>query len=205
MASVLQPTRPSGGTLLSLSDPGVSVVASTVAAGWEGVQAVVVDCQLADFYRHSSPLHVVAFLLNGTTRVEWKRGGRFTRYVSEPGSLMIIPAGGDHYFRTDRPTRAMVWMIDPAWLQSIVEQEWGPGEPAARIMEACNCRDAEFWSLGQRLATRMLCPVPGSRLCAEALGTQLTLHLLWHYSSLSRGDDERPERLADPWPRRLII
>jgi hypothetical protein len=33
----------------------------------------------------------------------------------------------------------------------------------------------------------MLSPLPGSRLCAEALGTELALHLLWNYSSLSRG------------------
>jgi hypothetical protein len=198
MAAVLEPTRRRSESLLAISHPGVSVVASTVSAGWDGVQALIVDCQPADCYRHGSPLHVVAFLLNGTTTVEWKRRGRFTRYVSEPGSLTIIPAGGDHQFRTDRPSRSLVWMIDPARLQSIAEQEWGWGEPTAKILEACNSRDAEFWGLGQRLAARMLSPIPGSRLCAEALGTQLTLHLLWNYSSLPRRDDERGERFSNP-------
>ena len=203
MPSVLEPTRLRSGTLLSISDPEVSVVASTVSAGWDGVQALIVDGQLSDFYRYSSPLHVVAFLLNGTTRVEWKRGGRFTRYVSEPGSLTIIPAGGDHQFRTDRPTRALVWVIEPARLQSIVEQEWGPGQPTVKILEACNSRDAEFWELGQRLVARMLSPIPGSRLCAEALNTQLAIHLLWNYSSLPRPqDEERAKRLTDAEERR---
>jgi hypothetical protein len=199
MASVLDPTRLESGMRPSISDPEVSVVASTVSAGWDGVQALIVDCQPADCYRHASPLHVVAFLLNGTTTVEWKRGGRFTRYVSEPGSLTIIPAGGDHYFRTDRSTRALVWMIDPARLQSIAKQQWGSGEPAVEIMEACNSRHAEFWALGQRLATRMLSPIPGSRLCAEALGTLLALHLLWNYSTLPRPDVDRCD--GGPIPR----
>jgi AraC family transcriptional regulator len=168
------------------------------------VQAVLVDCQLADFYRHSCPFHVVAFLLSGTTKVEWKRGGRFTRFVSEPGSLTIIPAGDDHYFRTDRRTRTLVWMIDPNWLQSIAEQEWGPGEPTVEILEAYNHRDAEFWALGQQLAARMLSPIPGSRLYAEALNTQLALHLLWNYSSLPRQDEKRAEVLTDPRLRRVI-
>jgi AraC family transcriptional regulator len=204
MASVLEPTRLRSGALLSISDPEVSVVASTVSAGWDGVQAWIVDGQLSDFYRHSSPLHVVAFLLNGTTRVEWKRGGRFTRYVSEPGSLTIIPAGDDHQFRSDRPTRALVWVIDPDWLQSLVEREWGPGQPTVEILEASNSRDAEFWALGQRLAARMLSPTPGSRLYAEALNTQLAIHLLWNYSSLPHPDEERVERLTDPRLRRVI-
>src|SRR5690349_8941048 len=116
MVSVEEPPRLIRTTSLPISPPEVSVVASTVSAGWDGVQALIVDGQLADCYRHSSPLHVVAFLLNGTTKVEWKRGGRFTRYVSEPGSLTIIPAGDDHQFRTDRRTRALVWVIDPDWL-----------------------------------------------------------------------------------------
>jgi AraC family transcriptional regulator len=165
---------------------------------------MIVEGRLADFSHHSSPLHVVAFLLSGTTRVEWKRRGRFTRYVSEPGSLTIIPAGDEHHFRTDRPTRTLVWMIDPDWLQSLVEREWGPGQPTVEIREACNSRDAEFWSLGQRLAARMLSPNPGSHLYAESLHTQLALHLLWNYSSLPYPDEERAERLTDPRLRRVI-
>jgi hypothetical protein len=206
MASVLDPTQRTSGTLLPVSYPEISVVASTISAGWDGVQALVVDGRLAEFYRHSSPLHVVAFLLNGTTRVEWKRRGRFTRYVSGPGSLTIIPAGGDHQFRTDCPTRVLVWMIDPARLQSVAAQEWGWSEPTVEITEAFNSRDAEFWALGQRLAGRMLSLLPGSRLCAEALGTELAFHLLWNYSSLpggrahssSAGDAPRNGLARDP-------
>src|SRR5262249_13457499 len=189
---------------LPISPPEVSVVASTLSAGWDDVQGLIVEGRLADFYRHSSPLHVVAFLLNGTTQVEWKRGGRFTRSVSEPGSQTIIPAGDEHHFRPDRPTRTLVWGIDPDWLQSLAEREWGPGQPTVEIREAFNSRDAELWALGQRLAARLLAPIPGSRLYAEALHTQLALHLLWNYSSLPRPDEQRAERLTDPRLRRVI-
>jgi AraC family transcriptional regulator len=182
----------------------VSVVASTVSASWADLQGLIVEGRLADFYRHSMPFHVVSFFLSGTTKVEWKRGGRFTRYVSEPGSVTIIPAGIDHYFRTDRWARSLLWAIDPDWLQSIAEQEWGPGEPAVELLEAFNSRDAELWTLGQRLAARILSPIPGSRPYSEALNMQLAIHLLWNYSSLPRQDEERAERLTDPRLRRVI-
>jgi AraC family transcriptional regulator len=190
--------------MMPLAHPEVTVVASARSMGWSQVQSFVVDCQLAEFYHHASPFHTVAFLLSGTTRVEWKRGGRLTRYVSEPGSLTIIPAGIDHYFRSDRRTRSVIWMIEPARLHRIVELEWRPRVPKVEILEAPNNRDAEFWALGHRLAVQMLAPIPGSRLFAEALNTQLLLHLLWNYSSLARQKETPEERLFDPRLRRAI-
>jgi hypothetical protein len=176
----------------------VSVLASIVSAGWLDVRGVIVEGRLTDFYHHSATRHVVAFLLSGRTRVEWKRGGRFTRSVSEPGSLTIIPGGAGHHFRTDRRARALLWMIDPDCLQSIAEQEWGPGLPKVDIPERFNSRDAEFWTLGHRLTARMLCPIPGARLYADALNTQLAIHLLWNYSSLPRPNEARAKRLNNP-------
>jgi hypothetical protein len=93
-------------------------------------------------------------------------------------------------------------MIDPAQLRSIAEQEWG--EPTVEILEACNVRDEALWALGRRLADRMLSPIPGSRLCAEALGTLLALHLLWNHSTLPRRDDGWAERQADPRLRPFV-
>ncbi|HZW29863.1 MAG TPA: AraC family transcriptional regulator [Isosphaeraceae bacterium] len=179
-------------------------MASTMSAGWGDVQGLIVEGRLTDFYPHSSRLHAVAFLLSGTTQVEWKRGGRFTRYRSEPGSLTIVPAGDDHQFRTDRPIRALLWMIDPAWLQSVADQEWESHGSRIEIGEAFNRRDAEFWSLGQQLAVRLLSPIPGSRLYAEALQMQLALQLLWNHSSLPRPNGKGMERLADPRLRRVV-
>jgi len=61
----------------------------------------------------------------------------------------------------------------------------------SQILEACNVRDAEFWTLGRRLADRMLSPITVWRRCAEALGTLLALHLLWNDSTLPRWDGGR--------------
>jgi AraC family transcriptional regulator len=180
------------------------IVASTMSEGWRDVHGALVEGRLVDFYSHASPQHAVAFLLNGMTQVEWKRGGRYTRYLSEPGSMTIVPAGDDHQFRTDRRTRVLVWMIDPPWLQSLADPEWQQRGSMIEIVEAFNSRDAEFWSLGQHLAAQVLCPVPGSRLYAEALNMQLALQLLWNHSSLPRRNGNPAERLTDPRLRRVV-
>jgi AraC family transcriptional regulator len=182
----------------------MSVVASTASVGWDDLQGLVVDCQTADFYHHASPQVCVSFLLVGTTRVEWKRRGRFTRYVSEPGALTVIPPGDDHEFLTDRRTRTLNWKIGPDRLRSIADREWEPRGQSVEVRESFNIRDAEFWALGQRLAALMLSPVAGSRLYAESLDTQIALHLLWNFSSLPRQNETPAERLSDARLRRVI-
>jgi AraC family transcriptional regulator len=177
---------------------------SVKPVGLRHSEARVVECGRVDEYRHRSPTVLVGFLLQGTTGVEWRRSGRLTRFLSEPGSLTIVPPGNDHVFQTDRWSRSLSWSVDPRWLQSVADQEWRPRGLTVEIQESFNNRDAEFWTLGQRLAAHISAPHPGSRLYAESLSIQLALHLLWNYSSLPGATDARAERLSDPRLRRVI-
>ncbi len=204
MASAEERSRAANSLPPRSARPELAVAASSASLGWRHVPAMVVDCRLPEFFHHRSWRNTLAFLLGGTTQVEWKRGGRFTRFVSEPGSLTIIPAGDDHHFRTDRQVRLLLWMADPAWLQSIADQEWKPRGSKVALQEFCNNRDAELWALGHRLAARMLAPIAGSRLYAESLNTQLALHLLWNHSSLPNQSEERPTGRTDPRLSRVI-
>ena len=61
-----------------------------------------------------------------------------------------------------------------------------------------------MWRLGQRLAARLRSPIPGSRLFAETLVTQIAIKLLWNYSSLPPRSQTPAETLADPRLRRVI-
>jgi AraC family transcriptional regulator len=184
--------------------PEISITASTVAAGWRNVVGFIVEGHLADFYRSMVPDTVVAFHLSAVTRVEWKRRRRYTRFLSEAGSLTIIPAGAENEFRTDRWSRWLLWVIDGDRLQSLAEKEWEPHGSPVEIVEAFNNRGAELWTLGQRLAERICSPLPGSRLYAESLSTQMAIHLLWNHSSLTRPDGAAIERLTDLRLRRVV-
>jgi AraC family transcriptional regulator len=184
--------------------PETTLVASTTAAGWSNLDGYVVEGRLAEFYHHSTPDPTVAFHLNGVTSVEWKRSRRFTRFVSEPGALTIVPPGSENAFRTDRPSRWLVWAIDQQWLQLLAEQEWKTRGVRLEIIEAFNNRGAELWTLGQRLAAQICAPVAGSRLYVEALKTQIAVHLLWNHSSLTCREPEPASRLNDVRLRRVV-
>jgi AraC family transcriptional regulator len=183
---------------------GISIVASTASAGWTRVHGVIVEGHLDDFYRYNAPDPVIAFLLSAMTQVEWKRPGRYTRFLSQPGALTIIPAVTENEFRVDRWSRWLLWTLDRDQLQSIAEQEWPSHGSRVEIVESLNNRDAELWTLGQQLAARLCSPFPGARLYAEALSTQIALQLLWKHSSLARRDGKLGERLPDARLRRVV-
>jgi AraC family transcriptional regulator len=204
MAKVYKSDRGPKATVAPSPPQEVTIAASTQAAGWDPVLASIVDGRWPEFGPFAPSRTVVSFLLSGTTTVEWKRKGRLTRYLSEPGSLTIVPAGEDHQFRTDRLTRSLLWEIEPSRLQEMAEQSWGPRAPKLEIEEGFKSRDAEFWSLGRRLAALILAPMPGAQLYAESLDTQIALHLLWNHSSLTHRDQMKEEPLTDARLRRVI-
>ena len=204
MASVSRPPQLMPGSPSLQLLPEISVVASTAAAGWRNVEAFVVEGRLTDFYHRTAHDPVVAFHLSGVTRVEWKRGLRYTRFLSEPGSLTIVPAEAENDVRTDRWGRWLIWIINQDRLQTLAEDEWESRGARVEILEAFNNRGAELWTLGQRLATRICSPLPGARLYAEALSTQIAIHLLWNHSSLARTEPPQADRLTDVRLRRVV-
>ena len=164
---------------------------------------VITTGRLPEFFEYSAPFHVVAFNLRGATTVEWKRGLRFTRFQAQPGELLITPSGGANSIRQIQPNEAFSCCLSPDRLQSLAEQEWKPHGQTIEILAGYH-RDAELWGLGQRLAARLCSPIPGSRLFAETLVTQIAIKLLWNYSSLPRQSHTPEEKLADPRLRRVI-
>ncbi len=91
---------------------GVSMVAATATLGWD-CRCAIVEGRPSEPFLHRSPEHVVAFHLAGAARVELTRGGKFTRFCSEPGSFTALPAGVDYVVRIDRPVKVLCWSIAP--------------------------------------------------------------------------------------------
>ncbi len=192
-------------TLLSrLPPPGQTLVASTATAGWSNVHAVILDGRVEDFFDYSAPSPIIIFNLKGVTQVEWKRGGRYSRFLARPGDILITPPGDRNALRTNLPSEALGCCINSDFLQNLAEQEWGYRGSSIEIFESFNKSDAELWNLGQRLATQLRAPVNGSRLYAETLYTQIAIHLLWNESSLSLPRESGLGWLADSRLRRVI-
>jgi AraC family transcriptional regulator len=195
--------RSLNGILARLPADEMAIVASTDALGWDHIHGVITAGRLEDYFEYSAPFHSIGFCLTGTTTVEWKRGTRLTRFQAQPGELLITCDGEWNAIRQSQPNEAFSCCLSPHHLQFLAEQEWKSNGHAIDIIAGFH-RDAELWRLGQRLSTRMRSPIPGSRLFAETLVTQIAIKLLWDYSSLPRHTQRPDEKLADPRLRRVI-
>ncbi len=75
----------------------MAVVASTGTAVGAIGDAVILEGRLPDSYQHHSAVNnLLSFGLRGSARIEWKRGGRLSRFVGGPGCFTITPAGEDN-------------------------------------------------------------------------------------------------------------
>ncbi len=182
---------------------GMSVVASSAMVGWRNIHAVILESRGDDVFDYSAPFPVIGYNLKGVTTLDWKRGSRLTRIHFHPGELLITPSGDGRCIRSSHPNVGLLCFFDPFRLRSLAEEEWELPGSTIEIVEVYN-RDAELWALGQRLAARLRSSIPGSRLFAETLYTQIAIELLSRYSSLPRPIQTKGERLSDPRLRRVI-
>lgn len=195
--------RAMDGLIERLPPGGKSLVASTTRLGWRTVHGVILEGQIDDFFDYSALFPIVSFNLKGTTDLEWKRGTRYSRLHLRPGEFLLTPAGTGHSARSSGSNVAFSLFLDPAQLQLLAEQEWETDGSRVEIIEAYS-RNAEFWALGQRLADQLQSPIPGSRLFAESLATQIAIAVLWDHSSLPRPQAKSSDRLTDHRLRKVI-
>jgi len=182
----------------------LKVVASTTTAFGAIGHAVILEGRLPDFYRHHWPDAALAFGLRGSARIEWKRGGRLSRFVGAPGGFTIVPAGEENSFCMDRSLQTLNLVFASDQLRALADREWQPYGPTIEIAPVYHQDAPEVVALGQAFAGLVRSPRKGSGLYAETLWTQIAIQVLWNYSSLPRQGEAWVERLPDARLRRVI-
>jgi len=182
----------------------MEVVASTTTAFGAIGHAVILEGRLPDFYRHQWPAAVLAFGLRGSARIEWKRGGRLSRFVAAPGGFTIVPAGDENSFCMDQPLQTLNLVFGTDQLRALADREWKPYGSSIEIAPVHHQNAPEIVALGQAFAGMLRSPRKGSGLYAETLWTQVAIQILWHYSSLPRQGEAWVEGLPDARLRRVI-
>ncbi|MBV8311427.1 MAG: hypothetical protein JO344_13685, partial [Planctomycetaceae bacterium] len=180
------------------------IVASTTTAFGAIGHAVILEGRLPDFYRHHWPDAALAFGLRGSARIEWKRGGRLSRFVGAPGGFTIVPAGEENSFCMDRSLQTLNLVFGSHQLRALADREWKPYGPTIEIAPVYHQTAPEVVALGQAFAGLLRSPRNGSGLYAETLWTQIAIQVLWNYSSLPRQGEAWVERLPDARLRGVI-
>ena len=151
----------------------MKVVASTTTAFGAIGHAVILEGRLPDFYRHHWPDAALAFGLRGSARIEWKRGGRLSRFVGAPGGFTIVPAGEENYFCMDRSLQTLNLVFGSPQLRALADREWKPYGPTIEIAPVHHQSAREIVALGQAFAGLLLAPAKVAACTPKLSGPRL--------------------------------
>ena len=165
---------------------GQSIVASSAAVGWDGVHGVILEGQ------HRGVLRLLRAVPGRPVRAQGRGEARLEACEPLFASRRQARRRADRAARRRQPPahqpgdRAPVLLDRPGTARRDRGRGVGGGRAPFEITESFNRNDGDLWNLGRRLADQIQSPVPGSRLYAETLQTQIAIHLLRDYSSLPR-------------------
>ncbi len=182
----------------------MTLVASTGTTVGATGHAVILEGRLADHHPLQLPVTVLAFGLKGSSRIEWKRGGRLSRFVGAPGYFTILAAGEDNSFHMDQAMQTLNVVFGSDQLRALADREWKPYGSTIEISQVYHQNTPEIVTLAQTFAALLRSPRQGSGLYAETLWTQIAIQLLWNFSSLPRPGEQSVERLPDARLRRVV-
>jgi len=171
--------------------PLAHVVLSSGGRRWQGVDAAEVVHPLDDFATPALPRHMLVFNLGTPMAATERRTGHVG--LLDEGGVMILPAHRPREWHLDRhgEVRHLHLYLDPALVDGVAV-EAGLYSDTVEIVEAFGVRDSRLVDAGAALLGEPRGDGLGGRIYAEALATELAVHLLRRHSSSGRVTLRRP-------------
>ena len=166
--------------------------------------ALILSGHIPDFFPNKGEVFSIAFILRGTSTIEWKAAGKVKNIIARAGGFSISPGWGMSAFRTVSPLETLNLGITPDQLTHILEREFAASPKSVELVENYQKTNPDIVALGQAFASLLRSPRPGGGLYAETLWTQITMQLIWNYSNLPKPADSAYEKLSDRRIQRVV-
>ena len=136
----------------------MALVASTEAAVGASGHAVILEGLVADHQPLRLPETVLALGLKGNSRIEWKRGGRLSRFVGAPGCFTVLAAGQENSFHMDQAMQTLNVVFASDQLRALADREWKPYGRTIEISQVYHQNTPEIVTLAQAFAALVRAP-----------------------------------------------
>lgn len=167
--------------------------------GWRGVMVEYYrDCE-ADFTAEFTN-HGIRLQLAGSTTLYQRSAGMTLQTQMHPGNIAISPAAVPKSIQHQRGGEFLVIHVAPDIVQEIALAMHETARSAIELRPVFCARDPHMQRLCIQLLEEYRNSDRASGINAEALATQLAVHLLRHYSSMRAGAIPDPSKLT---PRAL--
>ncbi|HEY3179582.1 MAG TPA: AraC family transcriptional regulator [Casimicrobiaceae bacterium] len=141
-----------------------------------------------EFYRARSidvvsqcSYHTISVITGERFDLYQRRNGKELRTTMRAGDVIITPAGPPKQWRHEDEAEFIAVRMPPSFLQRIIDEERGAAKRRTELLDNFQTRDAHIEQLVKRLLGESMTKAYATKIYAEALATELGVHLLRNY------------------------
>jgi AraC family transcriptional regulator len=139
--------------------------------------------------------HTISVMTGDNCVVYQRRNGKELHATMRAGEVIITPAGPPKHWRFDDEAEFIAVRMPPSFLQRIIDEEQGVTKRHTDLIDNFQTRDPHIEQLVKRLLGESMTKAYASKTYAEALATELAVHLLRNYCVTNRAAAEHAHGL----------
>jgi AraC family transcriptional regulator len=139
--------------------------------------------------------HTISVITGDRCELYQRRNGKELQATMRAGDVIITPAGPPKQWRHENEVEFIAIRMPPSFLQRIIDDERGRAKRHTDLLDNFQTRDAHVEQLVKRLLGESMTKAYASKTYAEALATELGVHLLRNYCVTSGSSAEHSHGL----------
>ena len=125
--------------------------------------------------------HTISVITGARCELYQRRKGKELQATMRAGDVIITPAGPPKQWRHEGDVEFIAVRMPPSFLQRIIDDENGATKRHTDLLDNFQTRDAHIEQLVKRLLGESMTKAYASKTYAEALATEIGVHLLRNY------------------------
>lgn len=163
--------------------PG-QVLGASDALGWSGVNTRSYRYTGLDVDIPAMRDFMIVAYRRGATRMERRFDGPWTKAQCGPGDVSLLTRSQRSRWQWTEDVDVSHVYLSEALLSSVAHETMDRGVAEVRLHDVLRVQDPQVTALVDAITREAADPGLGGALYAEALGTQLAVHLLRHYAAV---------------------
>jgi len=135
-------------------------------------------------HRHEHPEHFVEIVLTGKVPYEVSMRGQTRRFISQAGTICLLPRGSEHEVNWLRETEHVVLALKPGLLSNVLAET--ADERNVELREHWNLSDRHISALVMEMMADLRDGSPAGTLYGESLANSLAVYLLRCHSNVTK-------------------
>lgn len=156
---------------------------SSAPLRWRGLALESHTVPAGLIHRHEHPEHFIELVFDGNVSYEVSERGQTRRFISQPGTICLLPRGAEHEVNWLRESQHIVVALKPCRLSNVLEE--AARESNIELREHWNLIDRHISTLLMEMMADLEDGSPAGTLYGESLANSLAVYLLKRYSNLT--------------------